>query len=268
MDKNDLDLLLENLDFELEEHLGRILLGLEERRVDGQAVLDLCLHHRRTAIALLLSALDVEGFRQNLYQSGRAYAFLLRMARQGFEVEPYYLCRSRAEPLWDALAADDLETARELASLAPTQWRKELEDESDHRYFDFILTLLQNPQDTTPLDDRLGAFERALAGSDSARFELCTALFQRDERRFASALLVVLDEHHQHYSELAHTDSVAPEDAQTQTFVSIEGVALVKLARSLELHPRRQLRFVPDVVLAPSAVPLERSDPWLELATS
>ncbi|HYO54546.1 Imm49 family immunity protein, partial [Archangium sp.] len=247
---------------------GRILLELEDRRMEGQAVLDLCLNHRRTAIALLLSALDDQGFRQNLYQSGRAYAFLLRMAQQGYEADPYFTCKSRAEPFWDAIAADDVESAREIASLTPIQWQQGLEDESDYRYVDFIQALLRSPNEMSLLEARLDAFARSLEGGDSARLGLCTALLQRDEQRFGSALLELLDEHHHFYSELIHADSIAHEDAQTQAFVFIEGIALVKLARLLELHPRRQLRFIPDVTLALPSSPLDRSDPWVELAAS
>jgi len=268
MAKNDLDILLENLDFELEEHLGRILLGLEDRRVEGEAVLDLCLNHRRTAIALLLSALDAQGFRQNLYQSGRAYAFLLRMAQQGYAVDTYSTCKSRAEPFWDAVAADDIESAQEIASLAPAQWQQGLENESDYRYVDFIHALLRSPDERPVLEARFTAFERSTEGSDSARLGLCTALIQRDEQRFGSTLLELLDEHHQHHSELIRTNSIAHEDAQTQAFVFIEGIALVKLARLVDIHPRRQLRFIPDVTLASPSSPLDRGDPWVELTTA
>jgi hypothetical protein len=261
---SELDLTLENLDFELEVQLEHILTALDEQRLEGEAIHALCATHRRLAIGRLLSALDLEGFRQQLHQSGRAYAFLLRGARQGYECDPYYRCQSRAEPFWDALAADDLNSAREIAAASLAPWQRSLEDESDHHYMGLMMQFLCPGE--VSLEARLEAFQRSLPGLPTPRFEAGEALLRRDAGAFEAGLQALVDAYRRDFEELTLTASIVPEDAHTQAFVCIEAIGLLKLARLQGLAIPSELPLVPDVTLALPAHPFQENDVWLSLA--
>lgn len=257
--KTDLEITIDNLAFEIAQGLPRAVGRLGQGHIDGAALLGICLGHRRLAIAHLLASLDVQAYSQHLQQSGRAYVVMLQQARSGVKVDPYYLCRSRAEPFWDALAAGAVPLAAEIAILAPTQPRLGMEDPVLFRYFDVVMSIAQG-LDVAKLQEKLHTFEAEKDLSLSFRYDACVALLQRDGERLALALEGIGGEHAAWYSEMQKRDSIAPEDAQTQAFVFIEGIALARLAIHLGMGGVSQQRLMPDVAL--SAPLASFDDPW------
>ncbi|MCY1030186.1 hypothetical protein OV207_01870 [Corallococcus sp. BB11-1] len=260
--KTDLDITIDNLTFEIARGLPRAVGKLAKGQLDGAALLKICLDHRRLAIAHLLGALDVRAYSQHLQQSARAYVFMLRQARVGTAVDPYYLCRSRAEPFWDALAAGDFPLAAEIAALVPAQPHPGMEDPVLFLYFDVIMAMARG-EDTALLQEKLRALDAEKDPTLSFRYDASSALFHGDDAGLAKALEGMGSEHAAWFAELSETDSIAPEDAQTQTFVFMEGLALARLASHLGMQDVLPQRFIPEVALA---VPLASfDDPWRTL---
>jgi hypothetical protein len=262
--KTDLELTIDNLVFELAQDLPRAVGGLAQGRLDGAVLLGICLSHRRLAIAHLLSSLDVRAYSQHLQQSAMAYAFMLEQARLGVKVDPYYLCRSRAEPFWDALAAGAFQLAAEIATRAPAEPRIGMEDSALFRYFDVIMSMAQG-LDAVKQQEKLRAFAAEKDLSLSFRYDASTALFHRDDEGLTHALEGMGGEHSNWYSEVKKLDSIVPEDEQTQTFVFIEGIALARLASTLGMGDVAPQSLMPDVAL--SAPLASFDDPWRMLWT-
>ncbi|MCY1040846.1 hypothetical protein OV208_05875 [Corallococcus sp. bb12-1] len=260
--KTDLDITVDNLAFEIAQGLPRAVGKLAKGQLDGAAFLRICLDHRRLAIAHLLGALDVGAYSQHLQQSARAYAFMLRHARAGVTVDPYYLCRSRAEPFWDALAAGDFPLAAEIAALAPAQPHPGMEDPVLFLYFDVIMSIARG-EDTARQQEKLRALNAEKDLTLSFRYDASSALLHGDDAGLALALEGMGGEHAAWFAELSVQDSIAPEDAQTQTFVFIEGLALARLASHLGMGDVLPQRFMPDVAL--SAPLASFDDPWRAL---
>jgi hypothetical protein len=174
-------------------------------------------------------------------------------------VDPYYLCRTRAEPFWDALAAGDFPLAARIASLAPEQPTPGMEDAVLFRYFDVVMSMAQGVE-VTKQQEKLRTFEAEMDLSLSFRHDACAALLDRDGEKLALALEGMGSQHAAWYAELREQDSIAPEDAQTQTFVFIEGLALARLASHLGMGDLAPQRLIPDVAL--SAPLASYDDPW------
>lgn len=265
--KNELELTVENLAFWAEEKLEPIMLALFEDRLDAGALLELCQLHRQWAIGRLLSALDVDDFHRGLRKSVQAYGFMLRQKQRGFTVEPYHACTSRAEPFWDALASEDWQAIPLLATHTPRDWRADMEAEADFRYMSFVMGLAAGGSDESQLEEALSPLARACGMSESSRVELCTALLRGDAAGLAQALEQHMEARRISLDALSGTDSLPPQVQLTEAFVSIEGVALLKLASRRGLSVPPPSHGVPDVALHPPAPSLQLDDPWRILET-
>src|SRR5262245_22930589 len=73
---------------------------------------------RAVAILSLLLNADVKAFRENLALSGRLREDYMKQCRRADYMDLYGSC-SRADSLFDALAAGDMETARRIGALSP-----------------------------------------------------------------------------------------------------------------------------------------------------
>lgn len=200
-----------------------LLPGLLEDRATLRHVLAFCSNFRRAGIAALLQTGRASVFRTRLQRSGRAYVHFLKNAReQGKRT-------SESLPLFDAISAGDLASAAEIARLSRHNWMTDEEYEEDFLFYEFIMQhefLNATGELTASLLDRWGA---CLQGNEDPRLEVCRALFASDGEAFHQALAAFLEERRHVFEERA--DRTEPEVMATEASLSVEGVALLRLAR-------------------------------------
>lgn len=241
----ELDITLGNL----EEEIGDGLERLREQGPDAAVVLEVCASSRQLGCGLLLIDLDVDGFQHALFQSARLYEWLLDQRANTPGLDAYYLCKSRAQPLLDALALNQLELARSIGAKLGSPWAPKMEPEVDFRYFD----LLSGPLLARQADEaRLDAFERSLE-EPSTRFDVLAALMRQDADAFWEALSALTREWEDSIQADRRQDALDAYFAQTEAFIFVEGLALVRLAGLWGIPARERLPFMPrEAFQAPS----------------
>ncbi|WP_437739442.1 Imm49 family immunity protein [Sorangium sp. So ce302] len=209
--------------------------------------------YRVIAIGALFLYMDAPAFQIYMYKSGRSFAHYLQRAGEAEQV------LSRCKPLFDAIAALDLDGAREIALRLRTS-RSDVEYEEDFLYFAFLrLWLLRRAhEEGTGLLER---YESVLEGADDPRLDLCRALLRRDDALFDEALRRFLEQVEARYLRLAQTESIADEELATEGRLSVEGLALVTLAESAGMKTSSDYLLVPSAARARSA-PAAPPDAW------
>src|SRR5262249_506034 len=121
--------------------------------------------------------------------------------------------------------------------------------------------------DTRPeeLDAILDNFKVVVGDAKDTRLDVCTAFFGKDGHRFERALEVLISEHEQYYRDGIARDEVLEEEWATEGQLFVEGIALVRLAKMLELPTQRDYQHIPSLVLETSATHMDSSS-WRELS--
>ena len=244
----ELSITLDNLTEEIADGMQ----ALREEGPDSGRVLEVCSRFRQLGCGLLLADLDTDGFQHSLYRSAHLYLWLLEQRDTHSELDAYYLCKSQAQPLLDALALGQLELARRIGRKMMPSWAPRMEPEEDFHYFDLLAgPLLEQHQD----EGMLARFEHSLQGDASARFDAVGALVRRDEEGFWQALSSLTREWEEGIEEDCNSGSVEPSFEQTEAHVFIEGLALVRLAESRGISRRERLPFIPSEAFQPVSEP-------------
>ena len=174
---------------------------------------------------------------------------------------------SRAEPFFDAVACEDIEAARELSRLCPQEPYTSREYEEDFLFVRFLMDRFFLGRSACEGQALLDRYERALEGSTDTRLEVCRALAAVDCAEFDRALTLMMEEREVRFQKLREKESVAEEVLATEGYVSVEGLALVRLAVLQGMEPRGDFLFIPSV--ARDKVRLRyRPDSWKHLLTS
>jgi len=208
----------------------------------GDALESLSELFQALGVCHLLTGLNVDEFRQNLVRAGHARRYFLRKSKGEGNVSDRHLALSRCEAFLAAVAAGDLRLARDIAILSSETWNKNWEYEDDFCYFLFLHKTVKHPTALATQDLRLilEQFEQALEGAASTRLEVCKALGSQDEEVFNVALGNLLAERQEQLDE--KRSSVMDMDIESllfwpNSFVSIEGLALLKIAELRGLQP-------------------------------
>ncbi|WP_437331898.1 Imm49 family immunity protein [Sorangium sp. So ce394] len=209
--------------------------------------------YRIIAIGALFLYMDASAFQLYLYKSGRSFAHYVQIGRESEQVP------SRCRPLFDAVAALDLDGARDIARRIQTS-RSDAEYEEDFLYVTFIRSWLlgRAHEEGTGLLER---YEVVLEGADDPRLDLCRALLRRDGSLFDEALRRFLEQVEARYLRLARTESITDEELATEGRLSVEGLALVTLAESAGMNTSSDYLMVPSAARARSA-PTASPETW------
>jgi len=205
------------------------------------------------AICMLLCEADEVAFRDHLRRSGCANRYYRRKSAEQGNVEDRHLGLSRSEAFLDALVAGDMDLARDIARLSPTVWRVGWEYEDDFCYFRLLYAMIQQgnqfgPTDADPLLER---FEQVLEGDQSPRWNICRAIADRDVELLDESLRELLDE------KAARDDARRPNVVGSnflfwpQSFISIEGLALLRLADLVGMPLKESFPLCPEEARLP-----------------
>lgn len=221
-----------------------------------QDLLAFCRNHRLMGIGWLLLLCDPSRLQAHLCRSGRAF---LALARQ--TDNPWPVALSRAVPFFDALAALDWESAREMSLRSPRERRVEIEYEEDFLYVRFLMDHCVLNQSEEEARACLTRFETVLQGSDEPRLRVCQALLERDEKDFQSALQDFLSAESRRYVMLRERGRLSQETWATEAKISVEGLALVVLAERARLKTPDNLPAIPSIARCDTP-PAEPLDAW------
>jgi hypothetical protein len=214
------------------------------------------------AICHLLESGVTTKFRDNLARSAFARRFFLSRSAAAGNTDDRRLGLSRTEAFFDALAAGHGALAREIAALSIDSWRPGWEYEDDFYYVLFLHRVVQQP--TAAGEQRFVAslqrFE-ASAETDTAAGTVLRSLMKRDEALFSAGLVGLMQERDQQMQE--RKARLLEPDVEAfvhwpRTFVSVEGLALITIARALKMT------VADDVPLCPPIARLELSHPAVE----
>ncbi|MFP2932941.1 Imm49 family immunity protein [Pyxidicoccus sp. 3LG] len=216
-----------------------LLADVVEGRADLATILEFCSNFRTAGIGALFLGSAPKVFRQMLHHSGRAYAHFLGYADAGQTLT------SKALPFFDAVASGDFDGAALVAKGSRRTWAQGEEYEEDFLFAEFLMQ--QFFLGATPRDgaDMLDRYEAALQGSEDARLAVCKALLAGDAEDFNESLARFLSERGDLLEKLGEGGALMEEESSTEGNLSVEGLALVRLAEHKGLETERDYLHVP-----------------------
>ncbi len=222
--------------------LSTLIPQIRDGRADFGQLLDACRLYRMAGIAALFAHGDPASLHRNLRRSARMCAFGLDL------VPPADRITSRLLPFFDAVAAGDAEAACRLAALASAEAPSPLEYEEDFLFVRFVMHQVcpDAGSDGAALLDRYRPIAEAI---DDPRYGLCLALHERDAAAFGVHLEAFLEAYLDRMRRVIEAGRMRPDRAATEGLCSVEGVALVRLARQAGLRLDANYPGVPALAL-------------------
>lgn len=219
----------------------------------GKLSLEMSDKLRDMAIIVLLIKGDSDRFYHNLIRSGMAREiYLVRCRDEGF-LEDHHRASGRYKPLLDVVAAGDFHIARRIVALSPSAWQKGHEYEDDYCFAQILLRLVQEippQQEIRPLLER---FETCLGDQPRTELEICRVLAKRDQEAFDKVFHALLDEHE---ADLAMSIKRGLREVTiAMRHLSVEGLAMLKLAEMVGLETRADYRYCPSLARVPMRSP-------------
>lgn len=248
----DLNLVFQNLGSPTSHHLGIVAtnLPLLDR---AKHLEELSRYFQAYGICFLLMDFDVVQFREFLTRSASTDRYMRTQAQREGVNELRTLALSRTEAFFDALVAGRLGLAKDIVSLAEhVTWHREWEYEDDYYYMRFLHGLVGG-QAEEELLDYVDAMDRIQEEGPSARLGICNALIRRDSGLFATELQTLLDQKQE--KDDAKRPNCGDWDALfwPQSFLSIEGLALLQVASLVGIAPSEEFALCP----SHARIPLE-----------
>jgi hypothetical protein len=210
--------------------------------------------YQAIALCHLLQSGGNDDYRENLTRSAHARRFFLsRLAARGI-TDDRRLALSRTEALLDAITAGHHGLAREIAELSPVDWNERWEYEDDYCFYRYLHVFLGGKTGQAP--EILARFERALDGAPDPRLRILRALHTREPEAFLAGLVAHMSEVRQkaeERKELLLEPDFAAYTHWPRTFVSVEGLALLSLARATGMQVSGNIPLCPPAAQLPVA---------------
>ncbi|HXU83822.1 MAG TPA: Imm49 family immunity protein, partial [Polyangia bacterium] len=211
----------------------------------GSLSLELSDKLRSLAIVTLLVKASTDFFLHNLIRSARAREIYLQRVQAEGLPDDHHRVLGRYEPLLDGIAAADWTRVEHIRALSPPDYRPGHEYEDDHWYARILHELAAPAPDEAGLPAMLESFEKALQGLTPARLEVCRALAARDQQAFDAAFEGLLDQQAAQIEEDKKRGKLEDPVVIAQRQVSIEGLAILRLAERRGLTTATEYRYCP-----------------------
>lgn len=222
--------------------IGEMLSAMVGRQVTFPRALTFCTQLRRRGIVSLLLQGDADDLAEQLSFSGRAFLHVLPSFPEAVKAT------SDQTPFFDALAGGDVSCAAAIGAASRQSWNPQEELEEDFLYFFSLMTLLRGdePRALTPALDRWQALADE-TGDDDLRLAVCRALVSRDPDELDAALEALMKQNRRHYRTLLDKNVILEEEAATEGAVSVEGLALIRIAGVVGMRTRSDYPMVPSL---------------------
>jgi hypothetical protein len=218
---------------------------IRDGRADFGQLLEVCRLYRIAGVAALFAAGDPTALRRALRKSARMCVFGLDLVPSAERIT------SKLLPFFDAVAAGDVEAACWLKALAPAAEPSPLEYEEDYLFVRFLMDHVCSDvgSDAAVL---LNRYRSVAAVIDDPRYGMCLALHERDAAAFGVYLEAFLESYLDRMRGIAEAGRMRPDRAATEGLCSVEGIALVRLARQAGLRLDAEYPGVPSLALLPT----------------
>jgi hypothetical protein len=229
---------------------------LADRTATFSRAVSFCGSYRQVAISSLLIQGLPDDFFENLFRSGRAFAFFLENAG-----DPEHHALSRMTPFFDAVACCDDEGALRIARASKRQHNQDLEYLDDFLHFSFLMSKFYLDASLPELEAILAKWEQLLVGQLDPRFDLCRGLLAADAGLIENGLLALAAKTQARAKEAAKFQSLPDEELFTSSNVSVEALALIRWAERIGIRVPEHVPLVP-AVLRPPIQPRFDPDGW------
>lgn len=205
----------------------------------GEPCVELSSYYRALGICELLIECDVDAFFHFLIHGAltRKY-YLARCAREGMLDEPERRA-SLLDPFFDAVAANQLGLAGEIAALSASSRVEDFEDDIDFACARAAHALL-SPVGSPDLRAAIDGYEAALGGDGDERLAVYRAIDGRDERAFAEAFPALIEAHDERMAKLESSIRSNESTYLPNSHVFIEGLALLRIAERAGMRTERE----------------------------
>ena len=221
----------------------------------GSLGLKLSRRFRSLGIIVLLAKADSDRFYHNLMRSGRVRLTYLQRLHDAGVNQAHHRVSGRIDPLLDAIASGDLELARRIAALLPGGIYEGHEYEDDYCYAQVLHRMIQETPALEQCPPFLERFEAYLEGEPNARLPICEALVAEDQDAFDEAFEAFLDEWEEKIAAAKERGQMEDPEIVAQRLVSVEGLAILRLAERSSLRTASEYRFCPSLARVPMAEP-------------
>jgi len=241
-----MDIIKKNKHFTIKNNLS----FLAEQKTDDQVrtLFNLSVDYRTLAIAHLLGDADRDLFFHNISLSAQMRNELL-LKHKGVGGKPSrFLCASHIQPFFDAIAAGQDSIAENIALLSYDHWVEEEEYEEDFYYAHFMYLFIQRVEKEI-LEKLLVNFERSLQGNDSSHYTMCQALLKKNQDLFESSVIELLVDRSEQFEKMGERMISKSEQYLTEKYIYVEGLALIRIAKSIGLKIRDEYTGCPAIAI-------------------
>jgi hypothetical protein len=243
-------------------HLERALEALAAGREEPEAYFIAAFSWRILGLCHLLERADRGAFQGCLARAGQTRLAFLNKVRGGLSSPPAFLAASKDLPFTASLAAGDLETARGIATLSPREHFEGVEYEDDFLFFHSLHRLVLDATDEPSNRALLARWEELLQGEPSGPFRVCRALLEHAPEEFPGAFQAYLTWQEGVLEEYQARVSYDEELFATEGQISVEGLALLRLAELRGITVLQDYPRIPSLARVSQGVPLPGPDAW------
>lgn len=212
----------------------------------GSLMMEMTEKIRTLGVLALLSQLDVDIFCKNLSRSaGVRKKYLEELHSQGITDE-HHQCSSRINPLLDAIAAGDFAMAEDIVKLSLSEKLEKSEYEDDYCYAQLLHHLIQNKSQDDHSENLLNRFETYLEKS-TPRLLICKSLINRDINLFKESFVDFLEDYDIGVIKSKEEYQLETPMVVARRFISVEGLALIKLAELSGFNIEDEYLFCPTI---------------------
>lgn len=209
---------------------------------------------RTLAIITLLGEGNTDLFYHNLLRSGKVRELFLERARSE-NFSDFHLAISRNKAFFDVLAAGDFEFARRIVEISPSHWIANGEYEDDFCFIRFCHMILWDQSKAESILKILTQFEASLDGNTDSRWDLCKALFDRDQEAFDESFASYLEDYESHLAFEKERGRMEDPHVLAERRICIEGLGILRIAEALGFKTKETYLFCPSLSRLPMAVP-------------
>jgi len=169
---------------------------------------------------------------------------------------------SRLDPFFDAVVCGADEATQRIIAASRATWHQGREYEDDFCYARTLHACWSGHHDDA---ERQWARWRSVSGGGESRFVVCTALLARNAADLTDAVVLLLDEILAAIRERQAAESGDPDAAVTTDRLSLEGLALLRLAHRRGVPLSLSHVLLPDLLQLPPTVRLPDATAWRQV---
>jgi hypothetical protein len=210
---------------------------------DAYLLSQISVRYRLLALVALLADADRKEYARLLALSGQTDVACRSL---GAAIDPRVRMTSRSLPFEDALAAGDLDTARELARLSPDVHDPRFEYEDDFLRVRVLQVLLLEP-DGVKAAQLFARWEAVLEGDYSPSLELTRVLIDRSTVEFERALAATIASRQKNLAAWRKTPQYRLELDATDGAIWVQGLAYLRMAELRGLPTEEDYEAMPSL---------------------